>query len=270
MRRALAFLADAALACLLLSGGVAHPAGAAPIDADRALARSQAAVGSTPGAFAFTDTDGRRVTLADYRGKPLVVSFIYTGCSQVCPTTTRFLAKAVREARLVLGAGAFQVVSIGFDPASDNPVSMRVFARANGVDDPRWAFLAPDAGVPEALARDLGFTYASQSGGFDHLLQVTILDGRGRVYQQIYGESFELPMLVRPLRELALGEPAAATSVSALLARARLLCTVYDPRSGKYRLNYGLFIEIAVGLFCLAFTLGFLLRERRRSRSEGC
>jgi protein SCO1/2 len=241
-------------------------ASAAPLDAEQTLAASRAAIGSEPGAYAFTDTNGRRVTLADYRGKPLVVSFVYTACSQVCPTTTRFLSKAVREARSVVGADGFNVVSIGFNIPSDNPMSMRVFARQNGIDDARWAFLTPDAGAPAALARDFGFAFEPQSGGFEHLMQVTILDGRGRVYAQVYGERFELPMLVQPLKELTLGEPVVQRTAAAWLERARLLCTVYDPLSGKYRLDYRLFIEMGVGLLVLGLTAGFLLRERRRAR----
>ncbi len=261
MGRAIAITA-AATASL----GVAFGACAAAIDAGPALASSRAVIGSEPGAYAFTDVDGRRVTLADYRGKPLVVSFVYTACSQVCPTTTRFLAKALREARSVVGKDAFRVVSIGFDTAADNPLSMRVFARQQGVDgDPDWAFLTPDAGSVRALTRDFGFAFEQQSGGYEHLAQVTILDARGRIYAQVYGESMSLPMLVQPLRELALGEPAAPAAV-AWLERARLLCTVYDPASGKYRIDYGLFIELGAGLSCLGFTAWFLWRERRRSR----
>ena len=265
MRRAFPRVSGAArlaAAGLMLGAVCAHAA----LDPDRALATSRAAIGSAPGAYAFTDTAGRRVTLADFRGKPLVVSFVYTGCTQVCPTTTRFLGKSVGEARSLLGPDAFNVVSIGFNIPADNPVSMKVFARQNGIDDPRWSFLTPEAGVPEGLARDFGFTYAAQTGGFDHLTQVTILDARGRIRAQLYGESFALPMLVQPLRDLALGQPVAQPSAAAWLQRVRLVCTVYDPLTGKYRLDYALFIEIGVGLSVLGLTLGFLLRERRRSR----
>ncbi len=239
---------------------------ASGLNLDRAFEASRAAIGSEPANFSFTDTGGKRVTLAGYRGKPLVVSFVYTGCSQVCPTTTKFLSKAVRDARAVVGADSFNVASIGFNIPSGNPMSMRVFAKQNGIDDPRWAFLTPDAGAPAALARDFGFSYEAQSGGYEHLMQVTILDGRGRVYAQVYGESFDLPMLIRPLREMVLGEPVGQPSVTTWLDRVRLVCTVYDPLSGKYRLDYGLFIELAVGIGCLGLTAAFLLRERRRAR----
>ena len=73
-------------------------------------------------------------------------------------------------------------------------------------------------------------------------------------------------MLVRPLRALALGEPMPEASFSATVDRVRLLCTVYDPLTGKYRLDYRLFIELGVGLLVLGATLVFLLREYRRSR----
>lgn len=244
----------------------------AAIDEARALSASRAAVGSEPGAHWFTDVHGKRVALADFRGKPLVVSFVYTGCSQVCPTTTRFLAKAVGEARAVVGADAFRVISIGFDIPADNPVSMRVFAKRNGIDDPRWGFLTPDPGGPEALAREFGFAFEQRSGGFDHLTQVTVLDANGRVYAQVNGETFALPMLVQPLRELALGAPRdAGAGAGGLAERVRLLCSIYDPLTGKYRLDYGMFIELGVGLFCLGATLAFLVREhRRRARGPAC
>lgn len=266
MRRlpAIVLAAAALLAALATS---AHAA----VDPTEALKASHAAIGASTGDYRFTDTHGRRVSLADYRGKPLVVSFVYTGCSQVCPTTTRFLRRAVAEARSVVGSDAFRVASIGFDIPADNPVSLKVFARQNGIDDARWDFLAPDAGVPEALARDLGFTYRPQSGGFDHLAQVTILDGRGRVHAQVYGESFEVPMLVRPLTELALGEPAAPqATLGQWLGRVRLVCTVYDPVTGKYRLDYALFMEMGAGVLVLGSILAFLLRELRRARKHPC
>jgi hypothetical protein len=46
----------------------------------------------------------------------------------------------------------------------------------------------------------------------------------------------------------------------------RILCTVYDPRAGKYRLNYGLFIELFVGLTVLGAILYYLANEWRRHR----
>ncbi len=66
---------------------------AAEPDYRKALETSQAAIGRTTGEFRFTDSAGRPVTLAQLRDKPLVVSFVYTGCFQACPVATQFLAQ---------------------------------------------------------------------------------------------------------------------------------------------------------------------------------
>jgi hypothetical protein len=51
-----------------------------------------------------------------------------------------------------------------------------------------------------------------------------------------------------------------------IFQRARILCTFYDPRAGKYRLNYGLFIEILVRISVLGVTAFYLGDEWRRQR----
>jgi protein SCO1/2 len=261
MRRSCPDLAHALLALVLL---LATPATA--LDLDVALATSRAAVGHTIGDYAFTDRQGKRVRLADYRGKPLLVSFVYTGCGEVCPTATRFLAGAVDKARDAVGSDVFNVVTIGFNQPFDDPQALDGFARKQGIDSPRWNFLAPDAGRVDALTRDFGFSYGQNAGGFDHLAQVSIVDAEGRLYRQIRGETFAPAMLVAPLRALVTGGPAPARNLTDLLEQVRVLCTVYDPRTGRYRLDYGLFIEIFAGLTFLAGTAMYVGSEWRRQR----
>src|SRR5690606_23753876 len=55
------------------------------LDSETALRTSQAVVGSTPGDYTLRNRDGQQVRLSSYRGKPLLVSFIYTGCFHICP-----------------------------------------------------------------------------------------------------------------------------------------------------------------------------------------
>ncbi|HEX8010653.1 MAG TPA: SCO family protein [Casimicrobiaceae bacterium] len=252
-----------AVAAFLVAASLAA---AEPLNRDDALRASQAVVGRTIGDYTLTATDGRRVRLSAFRGKPLLVSFVYTGCSQVCPLATKFLARAVREAQAALGTEAFATLTIGFNPPADNPQAMRAFARQYDIDLPHWEFLSPDVADVASLTRDFGFSYAASSGGFDHLTQVSVVGPDGRVLRQIYGERFELPLLVAPLRELLTGAPAPTPTLSALLERVRLLCTVYDPASGRYRLDYALFIEIFAGLSVLGSVAWFLASEWRRQR----
>lgn len=237
-----------------------------PADIRRAYETSQAAIGNTIGEFELRDASGRTVRLSDYRGKPLLVSFIYTGCFQVCPTTTRFLAEAVGVARKALGEDRFQIVSIGFNQPFDDPVAMASFARQVGISDARWSFLSPRPGDVEALTRQFGFRWEASTGGFDHLLQVSVVDANGVLYRQVYGESFEMQMLVQPLKELLSGQAAREFTLANVWDKVILYCTVYDPHSGGYRVNYSLFFEIFAGLTTLAAIAWGVLRECRRAR----
>src|SRR5262245_26200303 len=255
-----------AVAGLLFAQGL--PPGT-KLEPREAFARSQTAIGRTIGEHVLRDQRGNEVRLTRYRGKPLVLSFVYTGCFDVCPVTTRALGRALEEAQRVLSADAFRVVTVGFNLPFDTPEAMRAFEKRHGFALPNWEFLAAaDAATVDALARDVGFAWVPTAAGFDHLTQVTIVDGEGRVFRQVYGESFAPPMLVAPLKELVTGASAPAQNVSDLLERVRILCTVYDPRAGAYRLNYGLFIEIFAGLSMLGGTAWYLAAGwRRRLRS---
>jgi len=233
---------------------------------DDALRVSQSAVGQAVGDYTLRDGEGRPVRLSSLRGKPVLVSFIYTGCFSVCPTTTVTLKRAVESAMRALGPEAFTVVSIGFNVPFDTPAAMRAFASQQGVYFPNWLFLSPDLPTVEGLARDLGFSYTASTGGFDHITQVSVLDQEGRVYRQVYGDRFPLPQLVGPLRELLTGAPPAEESLASFIERVRLLCTEYDPVTGQYRYKYSILFEIVGGVIGLSAMLIFLLVELRKTR----
>lgn len=237
------------------------------LDSRRAFEISQSAQGRTLGDYTLRDTQGAPLRLGSYRGKPLIVSFVYTGCAQVCPTATRSLADAIAQAQGVLGPDAFRTVTVGFNLPFDTPSAMADFQRRHAIALPNWTFVAADdEATVAALARDVGFAWSPVAGGFDHVAQATIVDADGRVYRQVYGESIAAQALTAPLRELVTGRPVAASGVAAFVERLRILCTVYDPRSGRYRLDYALFIEIAAGLSILGGTAWYLVSEWRRQR----
>jgi protein SCO1/2 len=245
------------------AGKGATAADAGP-DFAKALAVSQAVIGTQPRRHVLHDAQRREVRLDQYRGKPLLVNFVYTGCFQVCPVTTQFLAKAVRSAREALGRDNFNVITIGFNQPFDTPDAMAAFARQNGIDDARWSFLATDAASVPELARDFGFTFYPTTKGFDHITQVTVLDAEGTVYRQVYGDTFELQMLVEPIKDLLSGQARRAEGLDAIWTKVKLFCTVYDPTTGGYRANYSLFVEIFAGLTIIGAVIGFLVTQLRR------
>lgn len=235
-------------------------------DEKAALAISQAVIGKNVGEYSLTTADGRHMRLSDLRGKPLVISLIYTSCYHICPTTTQHLAKVVRTARAALGPESFSILTIGFDTPNDTPAAMRQFSRDQSVDVRGWEFLSADAAAMEGLTRDLGFISYRAPHGFDHLIQATVVDARGKIYRQVYGMTFETPLLVEPLKELVFSTPTTPSLLSSLSSKIKLFCTVYDPATDKYRFDYSIFIGLFIGASSIGIVSFLLVREWRRTR----
>jgi protein SCO1/2 len=238
------------------------------LDQQQAVSASQAVIGRSPRDFEFRDRAGKRLRLAQWRGKPLLVNFIYTGCFRVCPTSSRALNKAVDAMRDRFGVDQFRVVSIGFNQPTDTPTALTAFAAQQRIDDPNWEFLSPETADVPVLAREFGFSYLATPMGFDHTLQVSILDAQGRIHAQVYGDAFAADSLGEPLKQLLTGSLVTATaSFSDLIDKVRILCSVYDPRTGKYRVDYSMYLEIAGGMSFILFMLVMVVQEWRARRA---
>lgn len=258
----------ASCVALLCSVASAQAPAPAPAGWTEALRRSQAVIGQPLGeaaALPLADALNRPVTLAGFRGKPLVVSFVYTGCFQACPLATHSLKKAVEEARRTLGADGFRVLTIGFNQPFDTPEAMGAFARQARIADPSWTFASPRAQDVPALARAFGFSYVATPKGFDHITQATLVDAQGVVAAQVYGDDFDLRMFVGPLKSLLEGQAVQRLTLDDLWTKVRLYCTVYDPVTGRYRVNYSLFFELFCGATVL-LALGWTMARQWRRR----
>jgi protein SCO1/2 len=237
---------------------------------DTALNVSQGAIGSSVPDFTFQSADKGKFALRDLRGKPLLVTMIYTGCADVCPTIIESLAAAAETAEDALGNGSFNIITIGFDTRNDTPDRMRSFARAHDAGGDNWYFASSDTKTINRLSQAVGFNYFSSAGGFDHMAQVTILDKNGTIYEQVYGSSFDPPAIVEPLKQLVFGHQRPAFSLAGLSDRVRLFCTIYDRKTGRYYFSYALPLSIFIGLGSLFGILAFLIREARKSaKAEG-
>jgi len=251
-------------ACLVLA---ALNAVAQEYDKDSALAISQAAIGTRLDDYRLRDTHGQAFDLARLRGRPLVVSMIYTSCHHVCPMITRSLVDTVDVAREALGEDSFSVVTIGFDWQVDSPERMRQFATQQGAAGmENWHFLAGDAQTIDALSDNLGFLFFPSAKGFDHLTQTTVVDRNGIIYRQLYGVDLDTPTLVEPLKELVFDTPRSAGLIEHWVSTFKLFCTVYDPNSDRYRFDYSILTTIVVGLLCLGAIATFIVREWRGAR----
>lgn len=241
------------------------PAAAQTLNRQQALEISQAAHGNAISDLQLVDHHGQTVKLSDYRGKPLVISLIYTSCYYICPTTTQHLATVVRKANAALDEGRFQVLTIGFDTVNDTPDAMRAFAKSQSIELDDWAFLSADQATIDQLAKELGFVYVPSPHGFDHMIQASVIDSNGRVFRQVYGMEFDTPHLVEPLKELVFGEPGSTSLLTQVTTKIRFFCTVYDPASDRYRYDYSVVMGFVIGLLCIATFGYFLAREWLRA-----
>jgi len=234
------------------------------LDPSLTLAKSRQAIGRAIGNYTLVDMNGSSLALQDFRGKPLVISLVYTACSSVCPPTTQHVIGAANEAGRMFGLDRFNVLTIGFDARNDTPARLTQFASVQGIKLPNWQVASGDAATIEALLNDLGFSYRAVAGGFDHPTQTTILDREGRVYRHVYGDDFPLQMFMEPLKDVVYGTTT-AFSFSGIVDRIKFICTAYDPGSGRYRIDFGLVFGSVIAALSLLVMGGFLVREWFRS-----
>ena len=132
--------------------------------------------------FALTDASGARRTLADYRGRVVVLFFGYTHCPDVCPTTLTQLA----QARRLLGpdAGRVQVLFVTLDPERD---TAQLLARYAPAFDPSFVGLTGTQPQIEAAAREFKVFFqkvtgpTSDSYTLDHSSGSFVFDPQGRI-----------------------------------------------------------------------------------------
>jgi len=261
------------LSALLLATLPALAPAQEKLDSEIAFEESQAAIGNLTGDHVLTDHNGAPLALADLRGRPLVVSLVFTACATVCPLTTDNLREQILRARETFGEGRIAVLTFGFDASGDTPEQLTGFAgthKLKGIPD--WYVASADADTTAAFLDELGFSVRAAAGGFDHVTQTTILDAEGRVYRQIYGENFPLQVLMQPLKELVFGTATLSVNPRDLWNRISFICTVYNPLTGAYRFDYAIFSGILFGALSLFLTGLFiyrLWRERRRALRDG-
>jgi len=132
--------------------------------------------------FRLTDASGQPRSLADFRGKVVVVFFGYTQCPDVCPTTLTELSEVKRL--LVSNGDKLQAVFITVDPARDTPAVLKSYMASF---DPGFVALVPTPEQLETVAKDFKIYYKKAAGAtptsytMDHSAGSYVYDTKGRV-----------------------------------------------------------------------------------------
>jgi protein SCO1 len=127
------------------------------------------------------DQDGNAFSLLGYRGRPLLVDFIYTRCPTLCSARGDDFHRVMELAHDA--ATRIDLLSISFDPGNDDSEALRLYADRYGAVAPRWRIATPtDARGLGALLQSFGVVVIPDGmGGFIHNSAVYVVDGRGRL-----------------------------------------------------------------------------------------
>lgn len=140
--------------------------------------------------FRLTAHDRTTVTLEDFRGRALVVSFIFTACPDYCPLLTTKLV-AVQD---LLGEDfgrRVAFVSITVDPELDTPEVLEHYALSFGADLTGWHFLTGEPATIEAVTRAYGvFAMKASNDLVDHTFLTSLVDPEGVLRVQYIGFRF--------------------------------------------------------------------------------
>lgn len=154
----------------------------------------------TPG-FTLQDADGRAFSLADFRGKVIVLHFIYASCPDVCPLHSDRIAEVQGMVNQSPMKEQVAFVSITTDPSNDTPEVLRNYGPAHGLDLANWGFLTTGPDQPEdatrKLAEQFGHKFIKADGGYQiHGIVTHVIDKQGRWRANFHGLRFEPVNLV--------------------------------------------------------------------------
>jgi protein SCO1/2 len=168
------------------------------------------ALGDAVPDFKLRNQDGRLIHLSQFRGKALVITFIYTRCPSpsFCPWVTRNFASLDKQlaANPALYAKT-HLLSVTFDPEHDTPARLRAYGATYIGSDAKnafahWEFAVPEKSVLAEMAKffDLGMTENADST-ITHTLSTTLIDPDGKVVRFYQGNEWTPAQVLADLKQ---------------------------------------------------------------------
>jgi protein SCO1/2 len=169
--------------------------------------------------YKFTNELGKAVSLDDFRGKAVALTFLFTRCPY--PTFCPRMAGNLKEAAKLLKADSsaptnWHLLAVTIDPEFDTPKVLHDYAKAYGYDPERWSFLTGELIDITAIAEQFGLMFwrpnPEQPTNLSHNLRTVVIDSEGRVQKIIPENKWEPPELADEIKKAAV--PAAAAQAS--------------------------------------------------------
>lgn len=154
--------------------------------------------------FAFTNQDGKPISLHQLRGKVLMVTFIYTRCPfpEFCPRMSNNFAEIYRKIASDPKLADTQLLSVSFDPEHDTPKVLRAygFSVAHTQDATlfrRWQFAAPKAADLPKIADFFALTVKPDGGTITHNLSTAVIGPDGKIVNWYHGGDWQISDLIK-------------------------------------------------------------------------
>ncbi|MSU23735.1 MAG: redoxin domain-containing protein [Opitutus sp.] len=149
-------------------------------------------IGETIPNFALYDQEGRVVQSARFRGKQLMINFIFSRCpiATMCPASTAKMMQVQQLAREAAVAN-LELVSITLDPAYDTPGVLKEYARVRGIDTANFSFLTGPENAIKDLLEQFGVIAEFRGDLITHTLTTLLIDEQGKIRHRADGSAWE-------------------------------------------------------------------------------
>lgn len=159
-------------------------------------------VGENLPSFALYDQTGAVVDASRFRGKKILLNFIYTRCpiATMCPAAVSHMIAVQTAVAEAERSDELALISITFDPEYDTPGVLREYAEVRGIDTSNYHFLTG----PESAIRDLLTQFGVLVGEIDgplikHTLATLLIDKNGRIIDRADGSKWDTQQFVRKI-----------------------------------------------------------------------
>ncbi len=152
--------------------------------------------------FTLTDQNGRRVAMTDFRGKVIVVTFLFTHCTDVCPVLPQMLAR-VDQRLSETEKARIRYVGISIDPRRDTPQQLKKFMAERGLSESRWTLLTGSVKELTQAATDYGVVVRPDPrADFVHNTVFVVIDRNGRERMEFHGLATPTDEIAKAVRGL--------------------------------------------------------------------
>lgn len=151
-------------------------------------------VGDMMPEYRFTNQLGQAVSLSQFKGQALALTFIFTRCPMpdFCPRMTQHFAAAYKQLSSMPNAPTnWHLISISFDPHFDQPPVLKSYAERFGYNPEHWSFVTGALIDIDAITEQFNLPVVKQGENWDHTLRTVVIDASGRIQKIFIGNMWK-------------------------------------------------------------------------------